>query len=54
LLDRLMDKGRVTDFLNVGIGSMRTGIFNFADMAILGGVVLLMAGYRAAAASNKR
>ena len=54
LLDRLMDKGRVTDFLNVGIGSVRTGIFNFADMAILGGAMLLMVGYRAAAASNKR
>lgn len=46
LLDRLMNKGLVTDFLNVGIGSLRTGIFNVADMAILVGTILLVAGYR--------
>jgi signal peptidase II len=34
--------GRVTDFLNVGIGSFRTGIFNLADMAILAGALLLI------------
>ena len=31
----------VVDFLNVGIGSFRTGIFNVADMAIMLGVILL-------------
>ncbi len=51
LWDRLMDAGRVTDFLNVGIGPLRTGIFNFADMAILGGAILLVWGGRAVAAS---
>ncbi|HWX81276.1 MAG TPA: signal peptidase II [Steroidobacteraceae bacterium] len=42
LIDRLMNDGRVTDFLNVGIGSLRTGIFNVADMAILAGALLLI------------
>jgi signal peptidase II len=42
LIDRLVYDGRVTDFLNVGIGSLRTGIFNFADMAILAGALLLI------------
>src|ERR1700730_7150264 len=42
LIDRLLSHGRVTDFLNVGIGSLRTGIFNLADMAILAGALLLV------------
>ena len=41
LIDR-MARGTVTDFLNVGIGSLRTGIFNLADVAILTGVVLVV------------
>jgi signal peptidase II len=44
LIDRLVFDGRVTDFLNVGIGSFRTGIFNLADMAILAGALLLILG----------
>jgi signal peptidase II len=46
LIDRLLYDGRVTDFLNVGIGSLRTGIFNLADMAILAGALLLVVGMR--------
>jgi signal peptidase II len=42
LIDRLVFDGRVTDFLNVGIGSFRTGIFNLADMAILAGALFLI------------
>jgi signal peptidase II len=42
LIDRLLYDGRVTDFLNVGIGPLRTGIFNLADMAILAGALLLV------------
>src|SRR5579864_6194467 len=42
LIDRLLYDGRVTDFLNVGIGTVRTGIFNPADMAIMAGVLLLI------------
>lgn len=40
LADRVA-RGTVIDFLNVGIGPVRTGIFNVADMAITLGVVLL-------------
>jgi signal peptidase II len=40
-IDRLAS-GRVVDFLNVGIGSLRTGVFNVADMAIMTGVALLL------------
>jgi signal peptidase II len=31
----------VVDFLNLGLGDFRTGIFNVADMAIMLGVILL-------------
>ncbi len=41
LIDRLA-MGSVIDFLTVGIGSFRTGIFNVADVAILTGVTLLL------------
>lgn len=41
LIDRLIHDGQVIDFLNVGIGSLRTGIFNVADMAIMFGVFLM-------------
>ena len=40
--DRVVNNGAVIDFLNVGIGSLRTGIFNVADMAIMLGVFLLL------------
>lgn len=43
-IDRLTNDGRVTDFLNVGIGSLRTGIFNVADMALVIGVALYFLG----------
>ncbi len=35
LLDRLLHHGGVTDFLSIGLGSFRTGIFNLADIYIL-------------------
>ena len=41
LIDRAMRQGAVIDFVNVGIGSLRTGIFNIADMAVLFGCILL-------------
>lgn len=41
--DRLSD-GKVVDFLNVGVGPVRTGIFNVADVALMSGIVVLMAG----------
>jgi signal peptidase II len=42
LLDRCIYDGRVFDFLNVGIGALRTGVFNVADMGIMLGVALLL------------
>jgi signal peptidase II len=42
LIDRVLYHGRVTDFLNIGVGSLRTGIFNIADMAIMAGALLLL------------
>ena len=34
--------GTVVDFLNVGLGPVRTGVFNVADMAIMAGLGLLI------------
>lgn len=46
-LDRLV-RGSVVDFLNVGIGPVRTGVFNVADVAIMtGAAIFLVAGFRA-------
>jgi signal peptidase II len=44
LMDRLMYSGYVVDFINLGIGSLRTGIFNVADIAVTIGVFILIAG----------
>jgi signal peptidase II len=41
LIDRVA-MGTVIDFMNVGIGPWRTGIFNVADVAIMAGVALLL------------
>lgn len=41
MIDRLNNNGLVTDFLNVGIGPVRTGIFNVADIAISAGAIAL-------------
>lgn len=42
LWDRIAANGYVTDFLNLGIGGLRTGVFNVADLAIVGGAALLL------------
>jgi len=43
LIDRLFrDSGRVIDFMNMGVGGLRTGIFNIADIAIMGGTIVLL------------
>lgn len=39
-IDRVMS-GSVVDFLNLGIGPVRTGIFNVADVAIFAGMTLV-------------
>ena len=51
LADRLT-RGAVTDFINVGLGPLRTGIFNVADVAIIvGAALVVLARYRARDAS---
>ncbi len=43
LIDRLTQDGLVTDFIILGIGPLRTGIFNVADVAItIGGVAFVL------------
>ena len=42
LWDRLAANGLVADFMNLGLGRLRTGIFNVADLAIVTGVALLV------------
>lgn len=42
LIDRVVLGGYVVDFLNIGIGPVRTGIFNVADVAITAGALLLI------------
>ena len=44
LIDRFVNDGYVVDFLNLGIGPLRTGIFNVADMALMLGVFMLLLG----------
>lgn len=41
LIDRLLPSGAVTDFVSIGLGSFRSGIFNLADLFILTGGFLL-------------
>src|SRR5262249_5402243 len=43
LVDRIV-RGRVVDFMSVGIGPLRTGIFNVADIALITGVLLICTG----------
>jgi signal peptidase II len=43
LIDRIGNNGLVTDFINLGIGPVRTGIFNVADIAVTFGA--LAVGY---------
>ena len=42
LIDRMFNEGRVIDFMNMGIGNLRTGVFNVADVAIMVGAGLLV------------
>jgi signal peptidase II len=41
-IDRLMNSGAVTDFVSLGVGPLRTGIFNLADVLILAGIALAL------------
>ena len=41
-LDRVRNDGTVTDFVSLGLGQLRTGIFNVADLAIVAGLLLFL------------
>ena len=42
IIDRLFFDRHVTDFMNLGINNIRTGIFNFADVWITAGIIYLL------------
>ena len=42
IYDRVAE-GHVVDFMNMGIGNLRTGIFNVADVAIMTGLLMMIA-----------
>ncbi len=42
VIDRWANDGYVVDFINVGVGSLRTGIFNVADLFVTAGACLLL------------
>lgn len=56
IIDRLAFDGMVTDFLNFGIGSLRTGILNVADISITAGVVglVILLGLQSRAEKKKK
>ncbi len=39
LIDRIFNEGCVIDFMNMGIGSLRTGVFNVADVVLMFGAI---------------
>jgi signal peptidase II len=42
-IDRIV-RGSVVDFVSIGIGPLRTGVFNMADVAIMVGALMLVVG----------
>jgi signal peptidase II len=44
LVDRIQHNGAVIDFVQLGIGPVRTGVFNLADVAIVLGGMLVVLG----------
>lgn len=42
IIDRIVFDRHVTDFMNMGIGDIRTGIFNVADVFVTSGVIGLL------------
>ncbi len=53
-IDRARHGGTVVDFLNVGLGSLRTGIFNLADVTIVAGIAVLLWAGRSVRAADQR
>ncbi len=42
LVDRVTNHGAAVDFVSLGIGRVRTGIFNVADVAIIAGMLMFV------------
>lgn len=42
LVDRFVHEGYVVDFIRLGVGPLRTGIFNVADVAITAGILMVL------------
>jgi signal peptidase II len=42
IIDRILFDRHVTDFMNLGISNIRTGIFNVADVCVTAGVIGLL------------
>jgi signal peptidase II len=53
-IDRVARSGYVVDFLQCGIGPVRTGIFNLADVAVMAGALLFVLGGGARVPSDPR
>ena len=47
-IDRILNDGNVTDFVSLGLGPLRTGIFNFADVAVMVGMLWSVVASRSA------
>jgi signal peptidase II len=45
IIDRIVYDRHVTDFMNMGIKNIRTGIFNVADVCITAGIIGLFIAY---------
>lgn|SRR5208282_294197 len=41
LFDRIFNHNQVVDFMNIGIGRVRTGVFNVADVALMLGIGMI-------------
>ncbi|MBI1225751.1 MAG: signal peptidase II [Bacteroidetes bacterium] len=46
LLDRFFNNHLVPDFMNLGINTVRTGIFNVADVCITAGIIIILFTYK--------
>lgn len=44
LIDRVFRDGTVVDFMILSLGTLRTGVFNVADVAVMAGIFLLIGG----------
>lgn len=46
IIDRILFDRHVTDFMNLGVQNIRTGIFNVADVCVTAGAIGLLLFYK--------